>query len=199
MQEKLKYQQSKKEQFLSKSKKNNIPKFIIAGVTVLLVITTGMFYFAGKSKNVNAGYFGEPVVESRSYVGQYIDMKTVNPEVTETEIIISLDEINENNIVYLESENKNGQLVPLMVYVTPTGRIFAGSSMCEPCRGTKFSLAGETLVCNTCGTTYKIETHEFISGSPVCGSYPPVNMSPVIEEGNVIISRNEILNWEIRG
>jgi len=97
-----------------------------------------------------------------------------------------------------EIENNENQLVPLMMYITPSGRIFAGSSMCEPCRGRTFSLAGETLVCDTCKTTYNIETHEFISGSPTCGKYPPVNMSPIIEDGMVIIELEEVLNWKIR-
>jgi hypothetical protein len=200
MREKLNTPQNKREQFLSNSRKRNKPKFIISGLIILLIAITGIVLFNGGVKDKkNTDYFGDPVLQSRSFIGQFIEMKTVTPIVEETKIKLSLDEVDGSNIVYFESENKTGQVVPVMVYVTPTGRIFAGSSMCEPCRGTKFSLAGEALVCNTCNTTYEIETHKFISGSTVCGSYPPVNMNPYIEGSNIIIDRNEIFNWEIRG
>ncbi len=111
---------------------------------------------------------------------------------------IPLDVLEEADIVYFEVENSDGFMVPMMAYITPSGRIFSGSSMCEPCRGRYFFLAGEALVCDNCRTTYTIESHEFISGSTACGSYPPVYMEPVLEDGMVRVSMQDILHWEIR-
>ena len=199
MQDRQKSQQSKREQFLEKQKKDNKPKIVILVFITMILAIVGIIFFTGNNKTSNDGFFGEQVLEIRSYLGQRVEMKTIVPQVNQTQIVLELSEIDENNIVYFESENKNGQMVPMMAYVTPSGRVFAGSSMCEPCRGTKFSLAGETLVCNTCNTTYRIENHEFVSGSPVCGSYPPVNMNPVINESQIVININEVLNWEVRG
>jgi hypothetical protein len=113
-------------------------------------------------------------------------------------LTIPLAAVDEYGIVYFEAENDEGFQVPMMAYVGPSGRIFAGSSLCEPCRGRTFSLAGETLVCDTCRTTYTIEDHEFISGSPICGEYPPVSLDPIIEEGLIKIPMENILSWRIR-
>ena len=125
-------------------------------------------------------------------------MTSIEPVVEDGKIIIPIDVIDEYNIVSFELENNENLLVPLMAYITPSGRLFVGSSMCEPCRGRTFTLAGETLVCDACRTTYDIEDHEFIAGSRTCGSYPPVNLNPKIEGDRVIIDLENVLTWRIR-
>jgi hypothetical protein len=143
-------------------------------------------------------YYGDPVVSERSYIGELIKMTKIEPQDSDESLQIPLNIVDQNNIVYFESENKNKDIVPMMAYITPSGRLFAGSSLCEPCRGTTFSLAGDTIVCDTCKTTYNIETHEFISGAKICGTYPPVNMNPEVIDGQIVISKEEVLKWEIR-
>lgn len=188
--------QSKKDQFIN-PQKSKLPLIIVLGIIIVAAITT-IFVILNKKGGDNVNYFGNPVADERSYIGKVISMTTINPEVKENKVIFPFDEVNQNNIVSFELENKEGVLVPLMAYITPSGRLFVGSSMCEPCRGRTFSLAGETLVCDTCKTTYNIETHEFISGAPACGKFPPIYMKPIIEDGNVIFDFNEVLNWKIR-
>lgn len=185
----------KKQQF-THSEKRNLP--LILGVVALLLVAAVALVFLKQPAQAKVEYFGEPVASPRSYVRRFISMTTVEPVVEDGEIRIPLSEVDKNNIVFFELENNEGTLVPLMAYITPSGRLFAGSSMCEPCRGRTFSLAGETLVCDTCRTTYTIEDHKFISGAVACGSYPPSNMNPVVENGMVVINEAEVLNWRIR-
>lgn len=188
--------QSKKEQFTN-PKKSKLPMML--GVAIVVIAAAFIiFNYVNKSNKEEGNFFGTPVASARSYMGQRISMTTITPEIKDGKVIFSLEEVSNNNIVYFELENDSNELVPLMAYITPSGRLFAGSSMCEPCRGRKFSLAGETLVCDTCKTTYNVETHEFLSGAPACGKLPPVNMNPKVEDGNVVIDYNEILNWRIR-
>lgn len=188
---------SKKEQF-TQPQKSKLP--LIVGI--LAVVLAVGFVFAqlggGAGGTSTAAYFGEPVATPRSYVGEFVSMTEVEPVIEDGKIKISFDEVDEYNIVYFEAENDEGTVVPMMAYITPSGRLFAGSSMCEPCRGRTFSLAGETLFCDVCRTTYTIETHEFISGAVACGSYPPWNMNAVIEDGSVVIDQAAVLNWRIR-
>ena len=186
----------KRHQFDS-SRKGKLP--LVAVVIAIVIITSVFFYFKmGSEGEAKGEYFGERVAEPRSYLGELYSMQNVEPVIEDGRIKVSLYEVDRNNIVYFEVENNEGFMVPLMAYITPTGHLFAGSSMCEPCGGNRFSLAGETLVCDLCRTTYTIEDHIFISGSAACGSYPPVYMNPVIEDGMVIIELNEVLNWRIR-
>ncbi len=178
------------------SRKRFLFKVLIVAVAAIAVITG--YYLLQGSKNVETASSGSPILEERSYIGEFVSMTAVEATIEGEWLIIPLAAVNEHGIVYFEAENNEGFQVPLMAYVGPSGRIFAGSSMCEPCRGRTFSLAGETLVCDTCRTTYTIEEHEFISGSPVCGKYPPVSMDPIVEEGLIKIPLENILSWRIR-
>lgn len=189
---------SKKEQF-TQSEKSKFP--IILGYIAVAVAAVLVFVFilgSGNSDEETISFFGEPVAPARSYVGELISMTEITPDVVDGEIRIPLELVDEHNIVSFELPNDEDVLVPLMAYITPSGRLFVGSSMCEPCRGRTFSLAGETLVCDACRTTYTIEDHKFIAGSVVCGQYPPVNLNPRVEDGVIIIDLEEVLNWRSR-
>jgi hypothetical protein len=186
----------KRQQFVSPSK-SKLP--LVAVVIAIAIVTSVFFFFKTDSAGEAIGeFFSEPVAEPRSYLGNLYSMENIEPVIEDGRIKVPLNEVDKNNIVYFEVENNEGLMVPLMAYITPTGRLFAGSSMCEPCGGRRFSLAGETLVCDLCRTTYTIEDHIFISGSAACGSYPPVYMNPEIDDGMVSIDLDEVLNWRIR-
>ncbi len=178
------------------SRKRFLFKVLIVAVAAIAVITG--YYLLQGSNNDETASSESPVLEERSYIGEFVSMTAVEATIEGEWLIIPLAVVDEHGIVYFEAENDEGFQVPLMAYVGPSGRIFAGSSMCEPCRGRTFSLAGETLVCDTCRTTYTIEEHEFISGSPVCGKYPPVSMEPIVEDGLIKIPLENILSWRIR-
>jgi len=187
----------KKEQFIRKEK-SKLP-YIIAAILLIVLITVGSIALSGKPDNKSADLpFGDPVATPRSYIGRAVSMTKVEPQLNEVYASIPLETLEANDIVYFEVANNNGFLVPLMAYITPSGRIFTGSSMCEPCQGRYFSLAGETLVCDTCRTTYTIDSHEFLSGSRDCGSYPPVYMEPIIGDGMINLPLDKILQWESR-
>jgi hypothetical protein len=187
---------NKKDQFINQ-RKSKAP-IIIGIVTILIVSVLTMAFLNINGKKEELTYYGDPVVGERSYIGKLIKMTKIEPIVDEESLQIPLETVDQSNIVYFESENQDKAIVPMMAYITPSGRLFVGSSLCEPCRGKTFSLAGETLVCDTCKTTYNIENHEFISGAKVCGQYPPVNMNPEIIDGNIVIQKEEVLNWKIR-
>lgn len=188
--------QNKKDQFINQ-KKSKAPIFIGIG-TILIISVLAIVFLNIRGKDNKLIYYGEPVVNERSYIGKLIKMTKVEPVVDAESIQIPLDIVDKSNIVYFESENKDKEVVPMMAYITPSGRLFVGSSLCEPCRGKTFSLAGETIVCDTCKTTYNIENHEFISGAKICSTYPPVNMKPEIIDGKIVIQKEEVLKWKIR-
>ena len=190
-----KNQQNKRDQF-TQPNKSKLP-LIALGLGVILIAAL-IFVKAGNKEKVEGVFFGDQVAATRSYVGEFISMTAIEPNLEAQTVKLSLDEIDKNNIVFFEVENNENQPVPLMAYITPSGRLFVGSSLCEPCKGRTFSLAGETLVCDTCRTTYDVENHEYISGSPVCGKYPPVNMNPKVVNGEVIIQLEDILSWRSR-
>jgi hypothetical protein len=175
------------------------PFLLIAIVAfITLGIISAFYIFSSGGDEAFDSPFGEPYAAERSYLGRVVSMTKVEPIIGSEQASIPMELLEANEIVYFEVTNEKGFAVPLMAYITPSGRIFTGSSMCEPCQGRYFSLAGETLVCDTCRTTYNIETHQFIAGSQDCGSYPPVFMKPTIENGMVGIALDDILQWQIR-
>ena len=188
----------KRKQFSRGAKGNPYQKWMILGVAVLLITLFVFKVTSTPEAGASAFAFAEPVAESRSYVGELISMTEVEPLIEDDMIKIPLAVVDGNSIVSFTVENDEGFAVPLMAYITPSGRLFAGSSMCEPCRGRTFSLAGETLVCDTCRTTYTIENHQFITGSTACGAYPPVYMEPQVEDGTINIELDKVLSWRIR-
>jgi hypothetical protein len=188
----------KKEQFTERPKLNTTMMLALLAVTLVIVGLGVVLPGLLRPNQADAEYLGEPVVAPRSYVGRVVSMTRVEPVVLEGQIKIPLATVDRHNIVFFELKNDQGILVPLMAYITPSGRLFAGSSMCEPCRGRTFSLAGETLVCDTCRTTYTIEDRKFISGAAICGTYPPVYMNPIVKDGMVIIDQQKVLSWRIR-
>lgn len=186
----------KKAQFTQKKvSKKPLLLFGAAGLLALLLVVVVLL---SGQKEVSGSYFGAPVAAPRSYIGQVISMTPIEPAVEGDLVRIPLALVEEHNIIRFELENDEGVLVPLMAYITPTGRLFAGSSMCEPCQGRTYSLAGETLVCDTCRTTYTIEDHQFLSGARACGAYPPVNMNPKVVDGMIVLELEAIRNWRIR-
>lgn len=188
----------KRKQFSRAAKQRPYTTWAIMAVSVLL-ITLFIFKLALPPQSGSLAFaFGEPVVEPRSYVGKLVPMTEVEVLIEDAMIKVPLSLLENHSIVSFSVENDQGFAVPLMAYITPSGRIFAGSSMCEPCRGRTFSLAGETLVCDTCRTTYTIEGHEFISGSAACGAYPPIYMQPLLQDGMLNIDLEKVLNWRIR-
>lgn len=188
---------NKKEQF-TKKRGSRLPLILILLAAAAAVIT-GTVLLIGGSGDTRADLpFGNPETGSRSYIGRVVKMTAIEPSVEGDRVVIPLEQLDAHEIVSFEIDNRDGFAVPMMAYITPSGRIFTGSSMCEPCQGRSFFLAGETLVCETCRTTYTIESHEFISGSPACGKYPPVYMPPVVENGMVRIALDDILQWQIR-
>ncbi len=187
---------AKKEQFTQPARAGRRLTVIVP--VLLIIILAAGYLLVTRDSGADADHFGEPVAEPRSYIGRVISMTPAEPTVDGGWITLPLELVSAVDIVSFELENNEGLSVPMMAYITPSGRLFIGSSMCEPCRGRTFSLAGETLVCDACRTTYTIESHEFISGSVACGSYPPVYMEPVIENGLVKIPLDRVLEWRIR-
>jgi len=127
---------SKKEQFTQPSK-SKMPLFAAVFGVVLVAIIVFIAFRPNKIEEV--GYFGDVVASPRSYIGEVISMTSVEPVIESNLVKIPLSQVSENNIVSFEIANSEGDLVPLMAYITPTGRLFAGSSMCEPCGGRTFS------------------------------------------------------------
>jgi hypothetical protein len=180
---------SKKEQFVT-TRRCWLPHF--AG-TFALVVICGLLIFVGfYLANRNASSALELQVTSpRSYIGKVVPSQSVQPLIENGQARIRLADVEELNIVDFEIEKSGNTSVPVMAYITSSGRLFVGHSTCA-CGSLKYFLAGEALVCSSCRSTFTIEDQEFISGAASVGSEPPARIKYVIEDGMIVIDLSDL-------
>ena len=71
------------------------------------------------------------------------------------------------------------------------GKTHVRSNICPPCRSVGFSLKADTLVCDTCATTFNAETGEGIEGA--CIDFPKAAVSYSITDGNILMSGDDLI------
>ncbi|MEW6061133.1 MAG: Fe-S-containing protein [Bacteroidota bacterium] len=113
-----------------------------------------------------------------------------------SKISIPLDVVQKNKIVSFKLEERN-VAIPLLAYITTDGKVVTAISVCEPCNSQRFHTKGETIVCNSCGTTWELNTLEAISGS--CGKYPPDAIPNSLVGNEIQIDKSIIQSWRRRG
>jgi len=185
--------EAKREKLLAQKKKFPFVKVVV--ILLVLAISLAWFLFKESPEAGLGSVFGTKVTEKVSYKNQNIRMTPVAGVAGSGYMEIPVDVVKDKKIVYFEY-NKAGKQVPLMAYITPSGKLVTAVSMCEPCRSTKFHIEGEDMVCNACGTRWTMEGLQGISGG--CLAYPPDVVAHTIEGGKVKIQDTIILDWKPR-
>jgi len=187
--------QDKKEKVLGekKSKRALIP--ISLSVFAIVLIGVGYWIIDGNTGS-NPKVSSQPkVTEKVDYAGQKIRMTDIQAKIEKGKISIPLDAVKEKKIVYFQYEG-NGVIIPLLAYVTQTGRVVTAVSMCEPCRSTRFHIDDKKIVCNACATEWNLETLKGIQGG--CLNYPPDVIPSTVEKDRIQIDEKMVTQWKPR-
>lgn len=108
---------------------------------------------------------------------------------------IPLEDILEKKFVRFNYKGK--QLVRMLAYVSPSGRIVTAVRACEPCKNyEKFFIQDNILVCGKCGTTWTLEELNGIQGG--CMDYPPDELPNIIRGKSVLIKKDALEAWKER-
>lgn len=185
--------ETKRDKLLAEKKKFPLVKIIV--ILLVAAIPLAWFVLRNSSEASSGSVAGTQVTEKVSYKNQNIRMTTVDAVAGSGYIEIPSEIVKEKKIVYFEY-NKGGKQVPLMAYITPSGKLVTAVSMCEPCRSTKFHIEGDEMVCNACGTRWTLEGLQGVSGG--CLAYPPDVVAHTLEGGKVKIQDTIILGWKPR-
>ena len=110
-------------------------------------------------------------------------------------VTVLAQEVAEKKLVYWDYK-EGGKNVPLLAYVTPSGAMKLAARLCEPCKGYSFRVEGSTLICNTCGTKWDLETSKGISGG--CLDYPPEVLPSTLADGKLVGEEAKIASWKPR-
>jgi hypothetical protein len=74
------------------------------------------------------------------------------------------------------------------------GKIQVRASVCVPCQGRSFTLKGNTLVCDTCGTVFSADNGKGISGVSACENYPKAGVTFTTgADGNITMTKDNLL------
>ena len=187
--------QDKKEKVLGENKRKTF--WVPISLTALAVLLVGIGYWiiAGNT-GADPRLSSQPKVSEKvDYVGQTIRMTDVQAKIDKGKISIPLDAVKENKMVHFEYES-NGVKIPLLSYITPSGRVITAVSMCEPCRSTRFHINDKKIVCNACATEWNLETLKGIQGG--CLNYPPDVIPSTIVKDRIQIDEKIVSQWKPR-
>ena len=91
-------------------------------------------------------------------------------------------------LLYVLGNYPKGRLyLPLLCYQTPSGKIVGALRTCEPCESFEFRIGGKNLICQRCGTEWKLEDLREIAYDRGCGVYPPPELPITVEDETIWI------------
>jgi len=114
----------------------------------------------------------------------------IKPQVSGDTVSIPVSEVSNNKIVHFNVAVALGSEVAFMAY-DAGGKLNVRANVCPPCRSIGFSLSEDTLICDTCRTTFKAKTGDGISGA--CVGYPKAAVPYEISDGKIIMRGNDLL------
>ncbi|MEW6329233.1 MAG: Fe-S-containing protein [Candidatus Micrarchaeota archaeon] len=137
-----------------------------------------------------------PSVQPQDYSNVRVDMEQVTASVGDGKVSFALSDLVANRLVYFDYKTSAGKSVPMMAYISPSGKVITAVRMCEPCRSTTFFIQNNKMVCGRCGTVWELETLRGISGG--CLNYPPDALPNTISGERVYVEAARIENWKPR-
>ena len=187
--------QDKKEKVLGEKKRKHLWIPISLTVVAAVLVVVGYWVLQGDT-GVDSRVSSQPKVSEKvDYAGQTIRMVDISAKVEKGKISIPLDVVKEKKMVRFEYEG-NGVKVPLLAYITESGKVITAVSMCEPCRSTRFHISDNKIVCNACATEWNLETLKGIQGG--CLNYPPDVIPSTIEKDRIQIDEKVVTQWKPR-
>ena len=189
---------SKREKFVQPKKSKGLMIVGISAVILVLGLISYNLLAPAKGTNGTNKVGGDwSLGSSISYGPSPVEQTVVKNVVENGQVKISKDDVKNNKIVYTEYK-KGNSVVPLTAFANTKGQVVVAFSMCEPCKGTRFHVEGDELVCNTCGSRWKLSKMAPVSGSPACLKYPPEEMK-YVQDGNFItMDESKVSVWQPR-
>lgn len=124
---------------------------------------------------------------------QPITMTKVSAVVGKGLVEVPLDLVKNNKLVSFDYNRTDGP-IPLLAYMTPSGKIITAVGISEPCHSKSFHLEGNEIVCDVCSTRWNLETLAGNNGE--CAANPLEMLSHTVHEGRVIIKEMDVQNWK---
>lgn len=118
-----------------------------------------------------------------------VDAKWIDAQMNGDTVSIPASEIANDWNTRFEVQAADGN-ISAMAYVLD-GVIYVRADICPPCRSRGFTLNGNILDCDSCHTKFNASTGDGVSGA--CVNYPKASVSYTISDGNVVMSKADIV------
>lgn len=121
--------------------------------------------------------------------GNPIKATWIEPQIAGDTVSIPVEEVTKKTNVHFRIPTNHGN-ISFMAYEIGD-EIFVRSNICPPCRSSGFSLAGDILVCDNCGTTFGAKSGAGIQGA--CVAYPKASVPYTITDGRVGMKGDDLI------
>ncbi len=190
---------SAKKQKFTQKKQSKVGLYSVIGVVAVVFMIGTYFILVNNTNSTNATTV-IPVADIGQTVN-YSPNDKLQQTVVESKvengqaILASLSTVKDKKFVWTEYK-ANGKRVPLTAFVQPDGKVMVATSLCEPCKGEKFHISGNQLICNVCGTVWDLQTLKGISGG--CQTYPPETLNYSMNGDNIEVPQSVLDAWTPR-
>lgn len=164
---------------------------ILAGV-----LTAGIGYFFA-----TIGRTYHPVIDHQPSIGYGISAAPGKIKSGQTsamidgnEIILPMETVNKFRIVRV-NDPEGIQSIPILIYITPRGKIVTAMSISESCRSNDFYLDGNNIHCANCPSYWNMESLEAYA---CCQKYYPEPIPSTVIAGMIRIDKATVQNWRTR-
>ncbi|MHB8172626.1 MAG: Fe-S-containing protein [Thermincolia bacterium] len=176
-------------------------KIILGIASIITVIGIAVFAWTntGQYESIDTGNYN--IGSEPDYEGKKIEMKDIKLILKNGKVKIPIEEVKKNSIIRLKYNGDGkkifyGELnyLPILAYVSPSGRIVVVDGICQPCYSTGFYIEGEELVCKACGTRWRLS--DLYGNMGGCVNYPPEFLKYEAEGDYLVIDENALKNWK---
>lgn len=165
-------------------------------VILIAVLVSGIGYFFA---TISRTY--HPVIDHQPSLGYGLKPSTERINSTQLtavidgkDIVIPTEQVMNYRIVRIK-DPEGIQTVPILLYVTPRGKIVSAMSLSESCRSNDFYLEGNNIHCANCPSYWDMESLEAYA---CCQKYYPDPVPSTVRNGMLRIDKQMVQQWRTR-
>ncbi len=167
-------------------------KVVIAALALLLVGGVAVLGYVAYGKSVVGSGGGRSCCRASGgnvATGDTIAPTWIDAQVEGDVVSIPLSELGSDKIVHF-AVTAGGARMTFMAYGLGE-QVYVRAAICPPCRSQSFSLEGDSLVCNTCGTKFRASDGQGISGA--CKSYPKAEVAYTVAGDRLTMTMDDLV------
>lgn len=155
---------------------------------------TGMLLLVIAAALLAAGCTENEAQDTSIASGSPVAATWINAGTTADTVSVSSSSVEENTNVHFKVNTEIGEIA-VMAYQLED-EIFVRSNVCPPCGSIGFTLAGDTLICDSCGSTFDAATGKGIGGA--CVAYPKESIPYTVSDGNLVMKLDDVVTAHMK-